>query len=118
MQGHALGLCVQIAVSKLNLCGLTTPNNVYCHDDVISVVTLIDDITASADPVYNLLKGASMLSKKGGDGDSSGVSSMRSLPRQNTTSSGKSGSSRSSSPGMINYTAVSSVHFRSMLLID
>lgn len=54
---------------------------------------------ANADPVYNLLKGASML-RKGGDGDSSGVSSMRSLPRQNTASSGRSGSSRSSSPGM------------------
>ena len=62
-------------------------------------------IVASADPVYNLLKGASLLSRKqgiGGDGDSSGVSSMRSLPRQNTASSGKSGSSRSSSPGNTN----------------
>lgn len=59
-----------------------------------------------ADPVYNLLKSASSLSKKPGamlsgsiDGDSSGVSSMKSLPRQNTASSGKSSSSRSSSPG-------------------
>ena len=71
----------------------------------ICIVWCCSLIVASADPVYNLLKGASLLSRKqgiGGDGDSSGVSSMRSLPRQNTASSGKSGSSRSSSPGNTN----------------
>ncbi|KAF6017258.1 hypothetical protein EB796_024419 [Bugula neritina] len=51
----------------------------------------------NSDPVYSLLKGAFML-RKGGEGDSSGVSSMRSLPRQSTASSGRSVSSRSSSP--------------------
>ncbi|XP_067936643.1 uncharacterized protein [Watersipora subatra] len=70
---------------------------------------------ANADPVYNLLKGASML-RGGGDGESSGVSSMRSLPRQNTASSGRSGSSRSSSPAISSYQpAMTSVRPKQML---
>jgi len=69
----------------------------HCMNPVCCVYMMLPE---NSDPVYSLLKGAFML-RKGGEGDSSGVSSMRSLPRQSTASSGRSVSSRSSSPGNV-----------------